>query len=785
MKTRRLYISSILALASCVMQPEFITNEELGCEYPEAEVTAAEGTHSFKVIANTHWTASLDESQWLSFASDASARSLSFDGDAAVDLVFGANDGEERKAEVTLATDNRCLKLVLIQNNVSEKAFSFPQRNVLISFENGTHSVPFISNIPAEEISYSVEYEDGEGWIEEPVPGIINGDFVFAASENISDARRGAIITLSATDKVGREISTSLNVSQMASNETQTIPVTVQDVRNFTIDDLDGDGCIRKNYVLKARVINDNSQGNGAPNGNLSIIMQDLTLSSRTVYLQSLEPDGYGNYCGVKLEFASARDNSTMRYDILEINLKGLKYTREGVENSRDPLRVSLSNASVVNIVSTTSGSSSDLPLIEKRINTLKDSDIYTYVKLLDCEIPVRKGPFVPVDLRYQNIINKYPMVIRDADASIMYLVSNTTCDWARDGKGLPQGGGSISGVIVHEKCDNFEWDSDAAAMNNLLDDYITDSGYIGKYQIRPVLRSEIDLAEDLTSGVSTLIREWRYCNSLYPGKMVLNCVNDTIYPTYPAVPSPTTDKTLKAYLCYSGGKLATGQDWTHLGPVNGGTITDIPGSNGVFDYYGNNIHWKPLSYCSTCGIIQGENGSSWHGGYWFSGDHSAPALEDYYWEIAFCTSDYTPANAPLSVNLGLSSAYGDDTGAPRYWYLTYSTDKVNWHYVTADSYASETWVDLTAKGTDYTYTIPDFPLVASKRQYNLPGNKYVSVNLPSNADVWGKETVYVRLHPAKDVSGYNGASAVSYDSAQIVNNRRSCINYAGIRCQK
>lgn len=785
MKHRILSLLAIVCFASCVKDPEFIQNEELGCEFPRVEVSALSGSHSFNVISNTSCTVTLaKDDSWVRFASKPSVREMAFDGDFTIALDYDANEGEERQAKVTVATAYRTLELVLVQNNVNSKSFHFQQHNMLIGFENGSHSIPFTYNVPVEEISYEVTYENGNGWIEEPVAGVIGGDFVFAATENISQERRGAIITLSAHDKVGRLLTANLYVSQMASTEVATIPVTVADVRNFTYDDLDGENRIRRNYVLKARVLSDNSEGNGAPNRNISTIMQDLTQSSRTVYLQSLEPDEQGQYCGIKLTFRNPEDNSTNRYDLVEINLKGLVFKAEGVKGSDDPFRVSLSDAAVVNIVSCVGGSKDDLPVISRKISEIADDDIYTYVQVPDCEIPFRKGPFVPVDLRYQNIINKYPMAVRDADASIIYLMSNTTCAWARDGKGLPEGAGTISAIVVKEACDNFEWDSAAAAANTLLDDYITDVGYIGKYQLRPVTRSEIALSESLEDGVSSLIREWRYFNSLYPERMVITAVNDTLYPSYPASLNPAVDPELKAYLRYSGGKISTGQDWTHLGPVMNGVITDIPGSNGVYDALGNNIHWKPISYCSTCGIIQGENGSSWHGGNWFSGNHDNPKLDEYYWEIAFSTEGYTAAAAPLSVNLGVSSAYGDDTGAPRYWTLEYSTDQHNWTSVTGASEGGD-WVDYTAKGSDYTYTIPDFPLVASKRQYNLPGNKYISINLPDYADVWGKQTVYIRLHPAKDLSGYNGSAAVSYDSAPIANSRRSCLNYVGIRCQK
>lgn len=773
-------------LTGCTKDAEMIDTVELGCLFSEVEVPSVQGSHTFDVISNGECTASIPEdASWLSFASS-SSRTFSFKGDNSLCVEYSDNAGEERRAVITVKCGHRTLELTVIQNSTEMLNFYFPQHNMLIGFETGAHSIPFTCNADPSTISYDVAYEgDSSGWIEEPVSGVIGDEFVFAAKENLAVERRGAIITLTAPDAVGRTMTARLYVSQMANGEVETIPVTVSDVRNFSIDDLDGDGCIRKNYVLKARVLNDNAQGNGAANRNISIIQQDQTLSSRAVYLQSLEPDETGQYCGIQLQFATVEDNSTSRYDLLEINLKGLKFKAEGEKGGKIPFHVILSGAGVVNIISCSGGSASDLPSITRKMNELKDDDIYTFVTIPEVEIPIRKGPFCPVDLRYSNICNKYPMVIRDGEGNIMYLVSNTSCDWARDGKGLPEGSGPVTGVIVHEGCDNFEWNSEEALQSPLLADYITDVGYIGKFQIRPILKEDIAISSYFDDGLSTLIAEWRYANNLYPEQIVLNEKNDTIHPTYPRSANPVDDPELKGYIMYSGGKISKGQDWTHLGPVVDGVITDIPGGNGVTDVLGRSIHWNPLSYLNTCGIIQGQNCSSWHGGNWFSGSHSTPQLEKYYWEIAFSTEGLGAANAPLSVNLGVSSAYGDDTGAPRYWTLAYSTDHVSWTALNAASFSGEGWRDDTAKGEDYTYTIPDFPLLASKKQYNLPGNKYISVNLPSSAAVWGKDLVYVRMYPAKDLSGYNGSSAVSYDGTTICNNRRSCLNYVGIRCKK
>lgn len=779
------YIMAAAALAVCCEKaPEFVQSCELGCEYDEVGVPFVSGTCSFDIICNAEATASIPEdASWITF--DGGSSTLVFKGDKKLSLNYAENTADERKAVIKVTSGNRTLELVVIQDSAGGKDFYFPQRNVLVPFETGVNAVKFISSVKEEEVSYKVSYENGSGWIEEPIPGLRSGRLVFSTKENADSLRRGAIISLYAKDKAGRDITANLYIAQMTGGEPEVIPVTVEDVRNFTLDDLDGDGCIRKNYVLKARVLNDDSQGNGAANRNISIITQDRTLSGRSLYLQGLEPDGNGHYHGIQLQFNSVENNSTNRFDVLEINLKGLKFNAEGGEGEDVPYHVILSGAGVVNIISTTGGTIADLPEIDRKISEITDEDLYTYVCLKNCEFAIRKGPFCPVDLRYRNIINKYPMVMRDADGSVMYMVSNTYCDWARDGKGIPQGAGDVYGIIVHERCDNFEWNTQAAKESTMLPDYITDKGYIGRYQIRPVTKEEIAVSNSLEDASTRLITEYRYFNSLYPEQMVINATaqSDTLYPSYPAVVEPVKSPEVNGYLVNSRGKMSTGQDWTHLGPLVGDKITDIPGSNGVYDALGRNTHWSPLSYCSTSGLIQGPNGTSWHVGYWFN-TSADPKLAQYYWEVKVSTEGYTSAQAPLCLNLGLSSAYGEDCGAPRYWIVEYSTDKKNWKSVTDKDYGMETWVDLTAKGSDYTYTLPDFPIISAQKQYNLPGNKYVSVNFPASADVWGKPELYIHIHPARNSSG-SLSGGVTYDEGEIVNNRRSCINYLGIRCKK
>ena len=125
----------------------------------------------------------------------------------------------------------------------------------------------------------------------------------------------------------------------------------------------------------------------------------------------------------------------------------------------------------------------------------------------------------MPVDLRYDDCMNKYPMPLRDKDGYSTFIMSNTSCAWARDGKGMPQGAGKVSGVVVHEKCDNFEWDqtkADAMVAERLGLDYVNGLGElvnglgeIEKYQIRPIRKEDVALADSFEDGFSQIICEF------------------------------------------------------------------------------------------------------------------------------------------------------------------------------------------------------------------------------------------------------------------------------------
>ena len=81
---------------------------------------------------------------------------------------------------------------------------------------------------------------------------------------------------------------------------------------------------IEDDLVLEGVVINDNVQGNGAANSNISGTIQDMTLADRTLYIQSVDATS-----GICVILDNKEANNTRRYDKVQIYLKGAVLTRK------------------------------------------------------------------------------------------------------------------------------------------------------------------------------------------------------------------------------------------------------------------------------------------------------------------------------------------------------------------------------------------------------------------------------------------------------------------------
>ena len=190
------------------------------------------------------------------------------------------------------------------------------------------------------------------------------------------------------------------------------VEVSFIDVRN--LGDTDGMKVTDDIYIT-GYVVSDRNSGNVGDNIQTTQNSIDYTIAQKTAYIESL--DGRYGFC---IETPTVDDNTFSRYSKVQILLKGTKVILQ-----EDPERYTISGVTASMVMSSTEGTASDLPVKEKYMRDLTDEDIYTYVTLKDCELPVRKGSLTPINEGYANAggahrCAKYATLMRDINGTSM-----------------------------------------------------------------------------------------------------------------------------------------------------------------------------------------------------------------------------------------------------------------------------------------------------------------------------------------------------------------------------
>ena len=702
-----------------------------------------------EIVSDGEYQAVVAEGEeWMHFEGGQS----SYTGTAADEslaVYVDANRTIMRSGKIILKRLHREVEIEVSQIGILSEDFYIAHQNLSIGAEGGFLSAKVLTMSSPDDILIETQYVEQEQgqWITQT--RMENNYLKFNVAENLSENVRHAVITVS---KKGTSMSGKIQVSQAAVG-TGYMETSLSDLKAMTETEsrVEITGHVRLSGLI---VINDNLEGNGAENRNITSTLQDLTLADRTLYVSDAEGS-----MDVKLEFTKGSELLVRRFDHIDVDLYGAVLTKES-----EPERYVVTGIPGSAILKNEIGSESDVRVKTRKMSELTDSDIYTLVELTDCEIPIRKGPYIGINLKHYCVMNKYPMVIRDVDGNDMHMVVNTTCSWHRDCV-MPQGSGSITGILVHEHCDNFEWDQEKAEQivaGGLGLDYVNDLGEIGRYQIRPVRKSDIKLDPDFSNGFSELICEFRYC---YNGdKIISNYSTEKIlyYPSTVA-PSASLREVVPDALDSKGNKVKatidTKRDWTMLGPYKDGKLTSVAGGNGVTDDNGTLAYWfvsaTKEKNATTEGRIDKDYGSAWSCKNWI--------YEETAWEVTFSTKNYTAANAPMSVQFGIINGYGERISGPTNWVMEYYDESV------------QTW-----KAAD-TFTVPDFSLNGNKQVWNCPGHKYMTFTLGPDIDLWGKNTAKIRLRPSDRSAGRPG-SYVGGEIGELVENS---LNYFAIRCNK
>lgn len=226
-------------------------------------------------------------------------------------------------------------------------------------------------------------------------------------------------------------------------------------------------------------IVADAGQKNMETNPMTSATSYDDNESVITNYVQSLD----GKY-GMRLKFATAADNTLKKGDKVKISLAGATLVRED-----NPVRYTLRGVSANTV---TVEENVQLAARQKTISELTDEDVYTLVTLPDVEVPFCYGSWVNVrkewiDAKRINFDNR---ILRDVNGNEIRMIVNTDAEWYLTDAGVPKGSGPVSGVIV-----------------NTTSEYYG-SDILGKYQIRPMKLSDIEIKDN---GFSEILVAWDY----------------------------------------------------------------------------------------------------------------------------------------------------------------------------------------------------------------------------------------------------------------------------------
>ncbi len=737
-------IAFALAVICCSPVSDDTTIYELGPVSSELSVGYEGGECETDILSNGEFSITIpEEAGWVHFKSSA-LRSLTLSGDVTVSFTVDINRGVSRKADLVLERGNNRAHLTIVQDGLLQGGFELVQQGLSVEYGGGECGVRVNTLMKDSELSYNVTYEQDPdlSWI-----GNIRleGNFLrFSVAANLS-----ATLLRHARIEVLYEGGKAVVLVTQFSQGTAVVPITMDGFKSLL--DHDGSVVLDEHYILDGVVVNDPSSKNGAENRIISVDIPDMDYKSRIIHLQA--QDGTE---GIKVEFRESCSGVIDRWSHISIDAKGLTLVRES-----NPLRYSLKDVPQSAIISSESG----LELSPRQLDIagITAKDLYTFVTLPNVEIPVRKGPYMPIDIRYISVMTAYPMVLRDNAGNQIHMMVNVDCPWSRDGKAMPRGQGSVTGVLVHEVCDNFEWNSvreEELRAGGAMPDYISSLGEFSSWQIRPMEKEDVAISEDLEDRLSEVLYEWAYCDSLGVNLVKnYNPETDELFPTYPLNENPL-GLDAKLYCAKSTGakvKMGLCNDFTHLGPYSyGGVISTPSNGNGVEDALGRSAHWRVYPSVPTIGVIYSgsdwsqSNGSAWTASGWNT---------DQWWCAEFSTDGLADAQGPVSVVFGTMNAI-NGYGAPRHWRADYSIDGEEWSSIGS-------------------YTVPDFVRAASKKAYQLPGAKYIMFNLPESVKSAGK--AYVRLVPASKVAGTED----SYEGGAVSSSRYNALNYFSIRFTK
>ncbi|WP_343306883.1 BACON domain-containing carbohydrate-binding protein [Chitinophaga niabensis] len=469
---QRYILFLLILITACRKEEERRFSTELAVDSRIVRLNAAPDTTRIIVYADGDWKMeTAEEADWITVQT----ASGSGKGDALVAVTDNA-DKLPRMMKLIVRSKGKTDTIQLQQRGLVP-AIVINDTTAQSIVNGGILKTPITTNVPLAkmEVSYQYDATGQVNWISQLQ--ITDGYLYFKVDTNKTTAERTAFLRLSYLDALGTTVKDSIRVKQY-------LGISYKDAvaKDFAyIKQTLAAGLVEENIYVEGIVVSDKGHPNIAKNQNSATNKHNLdkTENAISVYVQS--PDGKS---GLYFKTKTPGENIFNFNDRVKIWLKGTTLTKLS-----NPGRTVISGVTVTNIMQKDGQSTALLPR-EKYMNELTDEDLYTYVKLKDVELSIPFGAFTNINEGYTARMDCYPASIRDIRGNSMYMLTNLDVPYRRDGNAVPQGSGSITGIIVSETYERY-------------------GGNIGKYAIRHLKRSDIDLKADRNNGFSKVLVEW------------------------------------------------------------------------------------------------------------------------------------------------------------------------------------------------------------------------------------------------------------------------------------
>lgn len=722
--------ATLLLAVSCSREPRVYDADYVGVKNRDLVVEAVAGQAEVQLWASGKVRVhQLSGAEWA----EGSASSLSGDGSFGVD--YADNEGGPRLAMFEFRLDGSSWKdtLFVKQKGVTGETFVPSSTGIVVYNGLGSISVPLESNLDPSRVSYSIRYDnEGEEWVESVT--IEDDAIVLTTADNTGDDTRTATLILSYISGWGETVVHTIVLTQATADNMLGKVLDFSEL--WAMGSADGEKILDK-YILTGYIVSDPSTGNLADNPRITSTSIDYLPTQKAAYLEGLD----GSH-GVMLVTPSVSDNVFEPFTRVQLVLKDAT-----IVSYDNPRRVVLEDVRASMLLASDRVEADAIPVKNKHISDLTDDDIYTFVTLTDVEFPVRKGGLTPVNEGYTPLsgshrISKFPVLLRCKDGASMYVLTNTTCPYRRDGTRPGDGSGSLSGIIVHELYRPFNEDVNVPE---------EERGNIGRYQIRHQSKEDFKFAQDFSSSFSGLIAEWRY--------MTDGTTTGNKMPATKGEGLLTHTRPMETPYSLFHVNMYNFQEFTYLGPCGSLTNNMQTGNvNGIGIWLDSGEDYSAGDTSINAdgkGGGTSKRGYAWASDYWWDSEGDSP----WAWLAQFSTSGIQTDRLSLQLSLFNMS---QSALTPLNWKVEYSLDNVEWTKV-------------------QSFTVPDLVLWNLTAEWQSGGAKAIDVPLPLT--LLDKANVYIRICPENNIASSTteyGTKTITYASG-----RRNVMNYLAIRYNK